>query len=194
MFESAASRKKIIFALVSLCLFALSCGATPTTIAPVKITGADMIYYDITGSTEGELRAQLDALGPVGYDGFKGDATTEWFIHWNWPGYGGSSCDLSAATTSLDMKVILPRWSPPNDAPPQLVARWTNYVNALMAHEKGHVDHVLENFHLVLDAIKSADCDSADAAGTAMLEKLRQFDLDYDSDTGHGATQGALFP
>lgn len=189
-----ASRKTIIFAHISVCLFVLSCGSTPPTIEPVTITGADVIYYDIRGATESELRAQLDALGPVGYDGFKGDATTEWFIHWNWPGYGSSSCDLSATTTSLDMKVILPRWSPPHDASPELVSKWTNYVQMLILHEKGHVDYVIENFQSVQAAIQGATCDSADAAGTVMLEKLRQHDVDYDAVTLHGATQGAVFP
>jgi predicted secreted Zn-dependent protease len=104
MFEAATLRKTILLALV--CLPVLSCGSTPPTLEPVTISGATVVYYEITGATEAELRAQLDALGPAGYDGFKGDATTEWFIHWDWPGYGSSSCDLSAAATSLDMNPL----------------------------------------------------------------------------------------
>jgi len=60
------------------------------TAGPIAIPNAQLVYYDITGSTATELRAQLDALGPRGYDGYKGDATTSWTIRWNWPGYGTS--------------------------------------------------------------------------------------------------------
>jgi predicted secreted Zn-dependent protease len=92
------------------------------------------------------------------------------------------------------MKVILPRWSPQGNVPPELESKWTNYVHMLMVHEKGHVDYVVENFQSVQAAVQGADCDSADAAGTAILEKLRRHDVDYDAVTLHGATQGAVFP
>jgi predicted secreted Zn-dependent protease len=198
--------------LVAVCLLVLSCGSiqpasTPesgmvapsSTLAPanipaVDIPNANIVYYDISGSTEGELRTQLNTLGPVGYDGYKGDATTEWFIRWNWPGYGTSSCDLSAADISYDIKVIFPRWVPTKDISPDLIVKWANYTKLLAAHEKGHVDSVLENFPAIVNAIKGATCETADSVGNEFLDRIRQLDIDYDADTQHGATQGARFP
>jgi predicted secreted Zn-dependent protease len=204
------TQKNLVKYLITISLLILSCGiipaavepvqvlpspsAAPEIIEPVDIPNANVIYYDISGSTEDELRAQLNTLGPVGYDGYKGDAATEWFIRWNWPGYGTSSCDLSAAEISYDIKVIFPRWTPNENSSPELISKWASYTKLLAEHEKGHVDSVLENFPSVVEAIKAATCETADAVGTELLGKIRQFDVDYDAATRHGATQGAIFP
>jgi len=172
--------------------------AEPTAASPqveeIVIPHATITYYDIFGSTESELRAQLDVLGPVDYQGYKGDANTKWFIGWNWPGYGSSSCDLSQASVSYEIEVTLPRWQPPAEASPALVAKWAAYIHALAEHEKGHVDNIVNSYPTVADAIMQATCDTADAAASAALDPIRQRDADYDNETSHGATQGARFP
>lgn len=160
----------------------------------VPMPEAEIVYYDIEGVTEEELRAQLDELGPVDSSGYKGDALVEWFISRDWPGYGTDNCDLSQAQVSYTVEVIFPRWKPPEDAPNNLVIKWFNYTYRLAKHEKGHVDNLMENYQIVLEAIKGATCETADAAAEDALELLRAFDLEYDRQTGHGATQGARFP
>jgi len=200
---------KLIAATLLLLLTVLACtfGAQPPTASPaptsqpsinsiqeVSIPNAEVIYYDISGSTESELRAQLDALSPVGYDNYKGDATTNWYIGWNWPGYGTSDCDLTQTEVTYSVKVTMPRWKSPADADPQLVNKWNNYVQALALHETGHVNFVVQNYQSVKTAIQNATCDTAEAAAQAALEPIRQMDIDYDAETGHGATQGARFP
>jgi predicted secreted Zn-dependent protease len=160
----------------------------------VPIPEATIIYYDIEGATEGELRDQLNELGPVDSSGYKGDAVTEWHISWDWPGFGSEDCNLSEADVSYTVEVLFPRWTAPDDASNNLVIKWFNYTYKLAKHEKGHVDYVVDNYQIVLEAIKGATCETADAAAEAALEPLRAFDLEYDSQTGHGATQGARFP
>ncbi len=167
---------------------------TSAAIGSVNIQNASVVYYDISGSSESELRAELDAKSPVGYDGYKGDATTNWFIRWNWPGYGSRSCDLSQATVTYEIEVIFPRWTSTDDAPPELVAKWADFSRALAGHEENHADFVAANYQSVLDAIRSATCETADAAATSALEPLRQHDRDYDAATNHGETEGARFP
>jgi predicted secreted Zn-dependent protease len=167
---------------------------TSTAFGWAEYPNATIIYYAISGSSAWELRAQLDALGPVGYDGYQGDAATNWFIHWSWPGYGSNTCDLSKAVVTYDIEVVFPRWVPPEDAPSDLVDRWSIYTTALAEHEKGHIDNVVQNYQSVLDAIMSATCETAEAAAAAALGPLRQFDIDYDAATNHGETQGARFP
>jgi predicted secreted Zn-dependent protease len=187
--------------LVSVCLILITaCNpapedvASPTAVGLVDIPNATIVYYDVAGSTENELRAQLDALGPVGYDGYKGDSTTQWIMRWSWPGYGSSSCDLSAAEVTYDIRVILPRWKSPENAGPDLVAKWTNYTRQLAEHEKGHVDFVVAHYPSIADAVKAAQCETAEVAAQAALARIRQHDVDYDAATHHGATQGARFP
>ena len=200
---------KPIAVTLTLLFATLACtfGAQPPTASPVptfqasinsiqevNIPNAEVVYYDITGSTESELRGQLDALSPIGYDNYKGDATTNWYINWNWPGYGTSDCNLTQAEVTYSVKVTMPRWKSPADADPQLVNKWNNYVQALALHETGHVNFVVQNYQSVKTAIQNATCDTAEAAAQAALEPIRQMDIDYDVETGHGATQGARFP
>jgi len=176
--------------------------STPSRVSPptsavagsLNIPNATVVYYDIAGSSEAELRAELNAKSPVGYDGYKGDATTNWFIRWDWPGYGTMSCDLSNATVTYEIEVIFPRWTSPDDAPSDLVAKWANFSRALAGHEANHADFVVANYLSVLAAIRSATCDTADAAASSALEPIRQHDREYDAATNHGETEGARFP
>ncbi|HEY1014510.1 MAG TPA: DUF922 domain-containing protein, partial [Herpetosiphonaceae bacterium] len=160
----------------------------------VSIPGAKITYYDISGDTEDELRSQLDRKAPVGYDGFKGDATTKWQVKWNWPGYGKASCTLAQADVDYEIEVIMPRWKAPSDADPALVAKWDRYVEGLAAHEKGHVDNVIKNHEQVTRAIADASCSTADGEAQQALDELREFDVTYDDQTEHGAEQGVRFP
>lgn len=166
----------------------------PDDFGLVDIPGTTITYYEIDGDSEDVLRDQLNHLAPVGLDGYPGDAVTNWYIRWNWPGYGTADCDLSQATASYEIEVVFPRWTPPQDASPELVAKWNAYVHALAEHEQGHVDYVVVHYLDVLEAIQGAGCLTADGAAQAALEPIRQHDRDYDAETDHGATQGARFP
>jgi predicted secreted Zn-dependent protease len=166
----------------------------PTGVTAVDIPYAKMVYYDIGGSTEDELREQLDAKGPVSSDGYHGDALTTWFVHWNWDGYGTETCDLRSASATYDIKVAMPRWVPPPEASPALIEKWNTYVLALANHEKGHVDNVIANLPVIITAIRRATCSSAEAEAQEILSGIRMIDENYDTTTDHGATQGAHFP
>lgn len=168
--------------------------AESATLPEISIPNATMIFYEISGSTEDELREQMSALGPAEDDGTHFDAYTRWRIGWNWPGYGENVCTLSEAVVTYEVTVTFPHWVPPADASPELLAKWSDYITALAGHEKGHVDNVVDNYTVLEKAVKDATCTSADDAAQAVIEVIRQNDLDYDAETGHGATQGAVFP
>jgi predicted secreted Zn-dependent protease len=172
---------------------------TPTRIVvePVRIdiANATMIYYELNGSTPDELRAQLNQLGPVDpLDGLHYDARTDWHISWTWPGYGESECDLSRATISYNTKVTVPYWQPAKNTDPALIEKWNRYLNNLALHEQGHVNYVATNYLQVKDAIQNATCLTAEQAAQDLLTVFRQADAEYDEQTKHGETQGAVFP
>lgn len=166
----------------------------PTVITNLEIPFARIIYYDISGSTENELRDQMDSLAPIGPDGYRGDALTNWYIRWTWDGYGTENCDLSTAKATYDIKVTMPRWIPPQDASPALIGTWNKYILALAGHEKGHVDNVIVNLPILINAIRRATCSTAEARAQELLSDIRQNDVNFDASTNHGATQGAQFP
>jgi len=166
----------------------------PTAVTSVDIPHATITYYDIIGSTENELRNQLDMYGPVGPDGYQGEAITNWHIQWTWDGYGTETCDLRTARTTYDIQVTMPRWVPSKNASPDLITKWGIYILALANHEKGHVDNVIANHPDVIDAIHRATCTTAEAKAQEVLTRIRQYDIDYDAMMDHGITQGARFP
>jgi predicted secreted Zn-dependent protease len=162
----------------------------------VAMEHAQIIYYDITGATEDELRQSMNQLGPKDpYDNNRPvDAYTDWDISWNWPGYGTDNCDLTAAIVSYKIKMTVPRWKMPVDASQELIAKWEKYIQSIALHEKEHIDNIVNNYLSVKTAIESATCTTADEAAQNALVPLRKFDSDYDRATKHGATQGVVFP
>lgn len=164
---------------------------------PIKIEIADasMIYYEITGSTANELRQEMNKLGPLDpADGLRYDARTDWYISWNWPGYGESECDLSQTNINYDIKVTVPFWKPTSDIDALLVERWNHYMNSLALHEQGHVDIIVNHYLNVRDEIQSATCDTAEQAAQDASNELRSINEEYDKQTQHGNLQGAVFP
>lgn len=197
-------RRSALFSILVLC--SLACSNVlmptpgsqvvdiPTPVTEVTIPDAKIRYYRIYGDSEEELRAAMDIKAPMGLDGYQGDATTYWYVHWNWPGYGSTNCQLSQARVSVDVEVVFPRWIPPRQVSPDLVGKWNRYVLALAAHESKHVKNVVTYEPKVLDAIQSATCGTADGAAQNVLDQIRQKDADYDARTHHGETEGARFP
>ncbi len=153
-----------------------------------------MQYYDVTGTTSGELRASMTAQGPVDAAGRRNDAFTQWNIDWTWPLNPDRSCILTNATITATITVTFPRWLTTAGASPSLIMAWNNYQRALVEHESGHVSFVVVAENEVLAAIKGAACDTAEVAAEAVVARIRQHDLDYDAETNHGFTQGAHFP
>lgn len=184
----------LLLACNGLSLSSTTPAPIPTAVTSVDIPYARMIYYDISGSTETELREQMNALAPVGPDGYHGDALTTWYIRWTWDGYGTEDCDLRSTSATYDIKVTLPRWNAPQDASSALIEKWNNYILALAAHEKVHVDNVIANLPVVINAIRRASCSTAEDKAQEILAGIRLNDSNFDSQTGHGATQGAKFP
>jgi predicted secreted Zn-dependent protease len=167
---------------------------TAAFLGQVSIPHATIHYYPITGSTAEAIRAQMNAKGPLDDAGDRVDALTEWYVSWNWPGYGWRMCFLGKVTVNYSVQVTLPYWDPPPEAAPELISSWEHFIAALANHERGHVDHIVQNVHTVEEVIQEATCLSAEEAAQSVLAEFRAFDIAYDTATQHGATQGVRFP
>lgn len=167
---------------------------TSQPVGLVTIPGATVVYYDITGATASELRAQMDLLGPTDARGQRWDGNCEWRVWWEWSGTPDGGCDLAAVRLTYTITVTMPRWVPPPEATADLVSRWTAYTEALARHEQGHVERVLAGIDPIAQAIRAADCATANDAAQAVLADIQAENDAYDEETDHGATQGAIFP
>jgi predicted secreted Zn-dependent protease len=144
----------------------------------------------------------MSALGPAGTGG-RYDGYTAWQIQWRYDyRASGNACAIAAATVSVRTSIKLPEWRNESTAPAELRAHWRRYLQALTEHENGHRDNGLAAAREIdrgLVALPAqANCNAmgaaANAFGQGILRKYNQRDLDYDSATRHGRTQGANWP
>jgi predicted secreted Zn-dependent protease len=159
-------------------------------------------WYDIEGDTAPQLRTSLDAQGPLDLHGERHDAYTAWHVTWRFPFVEGEAgCTTGPVETTVRANITLPRWRG-FDGQDALTKRWRRYLEALKNHESGHREMgfraAADIAQQLPDLPPQPTCEAAEAAANAValhvLEQHRQYDLDYDAKTDHGASQGALFP
>jgi predicted secreted Zn-dependent protease len=103
---------------------------------------------------------------------------------------------------SVSVVISSPAWVQPASAAPAVVDRWNRYMNALITHENGHRDRGIaagDKIYNKLSAMRrEGSCpvlaNDANASANAILAEYNASDSQYDKDTGHGKTQGAVFP
>ncbi len=179
-------------------------GAAFTTPAPAEVqSNARVEHYDVRGATAAQLRTEMSARGPVGPGGGRFDGYTRWYVSWRYAFRSGNSqCAIDRVTTDVKVTTTLPRWADEARADGALRDQWRRYLAALTQHEDGHAQNGLGAARDIDAAIArlpaESNCDAmsarANAAGQAILRQYNQRDLDYDRDTGHGRSQGAVFP
>jgi predicted secreted Zn-dependent protease len=166
-----------------------------TTIGSLTIQHANVQYYEIHGSTANDLQAGMAQSGPHSAGGAEFAANTSWQFNWSWnQSTSGGVCHPTNVRVTYSITIAFPHWTPPANAAPGLVDRWTSFTEALATHEDGHAIRVIQNAGNVGDAIAAASCANAQAAAQAALNTIQQVSDQYDLDTNHGATQGAVWP
>ncbi len=151
-------------------------------------------YYEVRG-------ADFDSVLGSMMSGRQFAGRTDWHLSYRYqPRAEAGACKADSVTTTLALSMTLPHWSPPPGVPGDLIGRWERFMSALRMHEDGHVQdaRTLESTaKRALLALSSANCAGLDAAMHArfdqLLEQGRARDREYDEQTGHGKTQGAVF-
>jgi predicted secreted Zn-dependent protease len=156
--------------------------APPATVDSITIDNAEILFYTVTGSTANEIRHSLNQNRPGSYDGW-----AQWYFTW-------SGCQDGGMEVTYTITVDFPQWNPPANPSGTLVQSWNRYINALAFHEQGHVDLVMEAVPNFIDTLQTVPCDEINATANAMLAEINQANVQYDEETDHGATQGAIFP
>ena len=160
-----------------------------------SVPGVTRSYYDVTGSNADQVRAAIDKARPTDpNDGLRVDALTSSHYAWRWPGNGKGGCDLSGAKVTFTATMLLPRLAQDALLSSMARKRWDAYIMALERHETTHVTNAYSIHGELADAIKSATCETANAAGLQVLAKANAIDLAFDKRTRHGQTEGVPFP
>jgi predicted secreted Zn-dependent protease len=158
-------------------------------------------YYEIRGATVAELRAQMAALNPRNDGGVPHDAHAEWHVDWRYPFQRSpQGCATGPSTVTVRTTYTLPRWHDEALGPLDVQRRWTCFFSAILVHEDGHRLHGQEAAAQVRALLPTLPpqptCPEMDALANAearkVLQHFREVDEEYDRNTRHGATQGAL--
>jgi len=167
---------------------------------PVRAEEAFRVeYFDVSGSSAQELRADLSRLGPVADNGVRGDAYTRWRIAWKFDlTERGKVCIAGNFSVDLTVTMILPRWTPPAGASADLVGLWDRYSTALRYHEDGHhriataaADEVMRRLQA---AARGEGCKALENRLKTLVDEVlveyRVRQAEYDRETDSGRAQG----
>jgi predicted secreted Zn-dependent protease len=177
---------------------------TRTSVSPVAIPSVTerYEYYEVQGDNAKDVRCDMDRRGCRWDDGRTYDSVTKWSMKWDYDYERSSgSCAARSFRTSVDILYRLPKWRPSDRAAQPLLVTWEHYVHDLTRHEQGHRDLAVESateLGWAVDALPPAStCADVDRniqmLSHEFITRLNAQQKAYDQETGHGATQGALF-
>ena len=167
---------------------------------PVR-TRVEERTYAVTGARADEILASMAAAAPrTDGETFFGLTVTELsfrYVH----RAEADSCRLHDVQVTLDVSVALPAWTPAPDAPYALRRDWARFDGSLRRHEDHHrvlAERGAERIRAEMDGLAAPTCAGVDAEARRRAERLR-IETDaahrrYDDETGHGRTQGAVWP
>ena len=187
--------RRVVAAAAALCAAALTLAGPATADELDAIPGLKIVTYPVSGTDAASLRRSIITqrrIDPKTGEAF--DAFTRWQVSWSWSGDGQGHCDLTSVKVAFHVEVTLPELVDPKRLPADVLPRWNAYLSALRHHEAGHAQHAYEGVEEIRRAVSQGDCAHANDRGRAVVQRLNQFDIDYDRDTQHGIRQGTILP
>ena len=154
--------------------------------------------YPVHMQPSQSLREALNAATPIASDGQRFHGHTQWNVRWNfwWQSDATGRCRIGRVRTHLHTRVQLPELHARTAAQE---AQFRRYIQALQAHEQGHVQFGRQAAQAIdqgIAALPAApDCatlaQQANALGERLLAEEVAREKAYDRATRHGAAQGA---
>jgi predicted secreted Zn-dependent protease len=175
--------------------------ADPQGVPPGMTTTAEEVRYEVFGTTPTELRQSMRDRGPL-EQGRRWDGYTNWRVGWTYRyAMRSGTCEITEVEVAYSSRVVLPEWRAPSGTSVDLRRDWNRYLAALRTHEEGHVRIGADAAREILAGIGALTAPSctdmsarADRLGHRTLDEFRARQRAYDAETGHGRTQGAVWP
>jgi len=159
-------------------------------------------FYDVEGKTLDELRKQMKKNGTKWTDGNVYSALTTWDIKYRYDIFNDNGrYSIKSVNTKVNIIYRLPRMTVAG-TDPELTTLWNNYLARLQDHECGHKDIAVKaaseiNEIFVSLAGFTSEDELEEQISLRTEEKFRQLkvlQIEYDDETRHGETQGAILP
>ena len=183
-------------------LAAVFCYCTALGVQAAPRVTVDLQHYLIKAKDAATIRSQIEKLGPVGKNGRRYHAYTQWKIEWGfrWIESNGR-CKIQHTDVEVRIDMLLPRLEPAQRSE-DLQQGWDRYYAALLRHEQHHrnfgiaaateIDTELNSIRewLVCNQMEQVVNERADAILLRYTEAERRFD----ERTDHGAKDGVVLP
>jgi predicted secreted Zn-dependent protease len=157
--------------------------------------------YDVYQRDGESLLAAIKAVSPVRQNGKIFHGNTNWHVKWNyrWRERERGGCAVTSVSVTADGVITLPKLV---EATEHAERQFKPYIKALTEHELGHFRIGLEAARAIERGLKSlppqADCRTLQSRGDAtarqILGEYKERNSEYDRQTQHGRTQGAVLP
>lgn len=147
-------------------------------------------YYDVEGSTWGEVVRSIEAKRPaLPETDERWDGVTTWRYRLSAPTKSAANC--AHAILVLEIEVAMPRLAEGYELSEVDQVRWALMERRLTAHEEGHVFIAHAGARRVLSSIRRAPCEFAAAIFETEIGRIRADQAQYDRLTRHGDNQEA---
>lgn len=153
-------------------------------------------YYYVYGWSLDQVRAQLRTCAPDTYFAYT-SSRLSWTYDFAFDDTG--RCVIANVGVGVRTKIHYPAWKDVDQAPTRDQQSWRRMANSLVVHEAGHVQRseaVGKRFYTALRSMPPTSCDTIAGKAQAIVAKHRQMmehtHSDYDHQTNHGETQGAV--
>lgn len=163
-----------------------------------------LVTYAVNGSTLSAISQSLEANARADphEPGSKFYAETNWQISYSTSRKSTArGCELDKGSVTIAVTMTLPALVTPN-VPRDVADRWSNFIKRGIIHESGHVKLAQDgarSFQRDLGNVSpSPTCDALDTRIKDLFitdfKSIEKLNVQYDADTQHGVTQGAVFP
>lgn len=158
-------------------------------------------YYTVYGYTADQVRAEMNQCSPSVAGSGDFNAFTSWWLNFKFvlsTPDTNNFCTVQSAGVVVHVTSSYPQWSTSAYAAAGLSTEWQTFISNLTTHENGHRDLATQYASQLYNGLlsyPSTDCSTASQSvtsyGNSQITALNQAETNYDSQTNHGATQGA---
>lgn len=98
--------------------------------------------------------------------------------------------NVTTATLSVDIEVLVPAWGNLSQANDAVRAEWNRWSDALMTHEMGHYNLAYQYLDNLENTLIGMNKDAAWTEFERVKQDLQTASDNYDTSTNHGVSQG----
>ena len=179
-------------------------GQPPATSSPTlaalapelaAMPGVTLVGYPVSGRSPRGVRESINERRPRPAEGEPFDGRTDWRYQTRWRGNGAGGCDPATAEVEMTIVVTLPELTNRDALDRREREQWDRYFTALIGHEQNHARIALAGAEQMRNFMRNApDCATMQAAQARVSASINAANASYDERTGHGRTEGAVYP